>query len=293
MAENMPAGFSKEAAQDTVDFISFSERELGWLVKDKELRKGSDVSKVYGNSNYVLTIYDETNPLAIGDRVWTDGMEFEIAGILKYSPFSNDGSTDGEIIIICSEETFRRLTGESDYAIIDIQVTDETTEGQVEAIRNLSGEKYEFVDRRDGGESDRSTYGAFMLFVYGFLATIALITVLYIMNSISMSVSARIKQYGVMRAVGMDVRQLTRMIAAEAFTYAVSGCVFGCAAGLPLSRFLYDSIITAHFSYFTWSMPVKPILIIVLVVFAAAVASIYVPSKRIRKMEITETINEL
>lgn len=99
-AENIPAGFSKEAAQDTADFISFSDIELGWLVKDKELRKGSDVSKVYGDSNYVLTIYDETNPLAVGDKVWTDGMEFEIAGILKYDPFTNDGSTEGDIIII-------------------------------------------------------------------------------------------------------------------------------------------------------------------------------------------------
>lgn len=40
-----------------------------------------------------------------------------------------------------------------------------------------------------------------------------------------MSVSARTKQYGVMRAVGMDGSQLTRMVAAEAFTYAVSGLI--------------------------------------------------------------------
>nr|WP_306440961.1 hypothetical protein [Blautia obeum] len=32
-----------------------------------------------------------------------------------------------------------------------------------------------------------------------------------------MSVSARIKQYGAMRAVGMDNRQLKRMISAEAY----------------------------------------------------------------------------
>ena len=32
--------------------------------------------------------------------------------------------------------------------------------------------------------------------------------------------AARIKQYGAMRAVGMDNRQLKRMISAEAYTYA-------------------------------------------------------------------------
>lgn len=61
---------------------------------------------------------------------------------------------------------------------------------------------------------------AFLLFVYGFLTIITLVTILNIMNSISMSVAARIKQYGVMGAVGMDAHQITKMIAAEAVTYA-------------------------------------------------------------------------
>ena len=68
---------------------------------------------------------------------------------------------------------------------------------------------------------------------YSFLMILAMITVFYIMNSISMSVSARIRQYGYMRAIGMDRNQLKKMISAEAFTYAVSGLIVGCAVGLP------------------------------------------------------------
>ena len=41
----------------------------------------------------------------------------------------------------------------------------------------------------------------------------------------------------------MDERQVTKMIAAEAFTYAFWGCAAGCAAGLPLARLLYDFLI--------------------------------------------------
>lgn len=64
----------------------------------------------------------------------------------------------------------------------------------------------------------------------------------------------------------------------------------GCMAGLPLSRLLYDKLVTAHFPYFTWTFPFKALLMIVLFVFGAAV---YAPSKRIRNMAVTETINEL
>ena len=70
-----------------------------------------------------------------------------------------------------------------------------------------------------------------------------------------MSVSARIKQYGAMRAVGMDNRQLKRMISAEAYTYAISGLIVGCGIGLPLSRFLYNRLITHYFGI-EWRFPI-------------------------------------
>lgn len=137
------------------------------------------------------------------------------------------------------------------------------------------------------------TYMAFVACVYAFLAIITLVTMLNIVNSISMSVSARIKQYGAMRAVRMDERQITKMIAAEAFTYAIWGCVVGCAVGLPLSKLLYDFLIASHFSYAVWSPPVTSLAAILLFVVFAAVIAAYAPAKRIRNISVTETINEL
>ncbi len=289
--ENIPAKFNTATSETTADLISYDDLQLGWLADDDMLRKGSDLSKVYGDNGPVLAIWDEDVPLDTGDRISINGTTLEIAGMLQYSPFSDSGRTNGEVILICSEYTFTRLTGMQDYAIIDVQVTKETTDAQITAIKDLVGERYAFTDRRD--EGDRSTFYAFSLFIYGFLAVIALITVLNIINSISMSVSARTRQYGAMRAVGMDGRQLTRMIAAEAATYALTGCVIGCAAGLPLNRLLYDKLVTAHFPYFTWTLPLAALVIILLFVFGATTASVYAPAKRIQRISVTETINEL
>lgn len=288
---DVPAEFSVAAQQTTVDLISYDDIQLGWLPKDGDLRKGSDLSKVYGDNGYVLTIWDESNPLGIGDKVQLCGTEVEIAGMQKFSPFSNDGSTDGKIILVCSEETFTHLTGVRNFEIIDIQVRKDATDADVEAIRNLVQGKYVFRDRRE--ESDASTFWAFGIFIYGFLAIIALITLLNIVNSISMSVSARTKQYGAMRAVGMDGRQLIKMITAEASAYALSGCLVGCIVGLSLNKMMYDKLITSHFPYFIWSVPVGMLLIILLFVFVATIAAVYGPAKRICNMAVTETINEL
>ena len=117
------------------------------------------------------------------------------------------------------------------------------------------------------------------------------ISLFNIVNSISMSVSARIKQYGAMRAVGMDNRQLKRMISAEAYTYAISGLIVGCGIGLSLNRFLYNRLITHYFGI-ERSFPNLWFGSIVAFIFISAIVSVYAPSKRIRNMAITETISE-
>jgi ABC-type antimicrobial peptide transport system permease subunit len=249
---------------------------LDCLTKDKLLKKGSSIAKVYGDSKYVLAICGKNDFLKTGDVLEVDGQALTIAGTLKYNLFSSDGSLDEKTTLITSDETFTRLTGISDYSLVMIQTTKDVTDENVAVIRNAVGDNGTFSDMRD--QRTVNTYVAFVSFVYAFLIIIAMVTVLNIINSISMSVSAKTKQYGAMRAVGMDERQITKMIAAEAFTYAVSGCAVGCIIGLLISKQLYDYFIAARFSYATWNIPVVPLVIILLFVVAAAIAAVYAPA---------------
>ena len=208
----------------TVDLVSFDDFDLKALQKDGTLRWGSDLSKVYGDSGNVLATWDQNSSWAVGDTILVGNEQLTIAGLLKYDPFSGDGLTGGKITLITSGETFTRLTGITDYSLIMIQTTSGATDEDVAAIRQIVEENgYTMSDKRD--ERTSGTYFAFVACVYAFLGIITLVTVLNIVNSISMSVSARIKQYGSMRAVGMDGRQLSKMILAEAFTYAFWGCI--------------------------------------------------------------------
>lgn len=284
-------GFGVAEGSGAADLISYDDFGLDCLKKDDMLKKGSDISKVYGDSGYVLATSDADSLLRIGDKVKIGAEELEIAGLLKYDPFSSDGLTHGEVTLIMSGETFIRLTGITGYSLISVQTTGNVTEEDVEAIRAAAGEDCVFSDRRDQNTS--GTYRAFAACVYGFLFVITLVTVLNIVNGISMSVSARTKQYGTMRAVGMDGRQITKMIAAEAFTYALSGCAAGCAAGLFISKWLFDVLIAAHFAYAVWELPVNSLLVILLAVILAAVLAVWAPAGRIRKLSVTETIGEL
>lgn len=291
-ALDLPGSLDNDASSsDTVDLISYDDFDLQSLKKDGNLKKGSDLAKVYGNSSFVLATSDADNTWKIGDTIQIQGETLTIAGLLKNDPFSSDGLTHGKITLISSSDTFVRLTGEENYALIMVQTTSGATDEDIQAIQTVAGETFNFQDMRDGHTS--GTYTAFVFCVYAFLSIIALVTVLNIVNSISMSVSARMKQYGAMRAVGMDERQVTKMIAVEAATYAVLGCAVGCIIGLPLSKLLYDSLIARHFPYAVWNFPIGSLIIILLFVSLAVVAAIHAPAKRIRSMPITATINEL
>ena len=290
-AFDVPAELGQEGLPQVADLISFDDFDLGALKKDGALKQGSDLSNVYGDNGQVLAVCDPDTPLQMGDTIQVSDQTLTITGLLKYDLFSGDGLSHGRVSIIASGETFLRLTGITDYSLVMIQAAADMTDEDAAAINALLDESLTLRDRRD--QRTFGTYIAFVLCIYSFLAIIAMVAVLNIMNSISMSVSARSKQYGAMRAVGMDSRQVTRMIAAEAVTYALAGCVIGYVVGAAIGKLLFNILIQEHFAYAVWTLPVFRLLIVVVFVVAAMLAAIYTPSKRMRNMAVTETINEL
>lgn len=280
-----------EGVSSTVDIVSYDNFDLKCLKKDHTLKKGSDLSKIYGNSKYVLATSDPYSSWKVGDKISIGNDELVIAGLLKYDPFSSDGLTNGKITLITSGETFIRLTGVKDYSLLMIQMKGDATDENVGEIQRLVEGKYEFQDKRE--QRTGGTYLAFVFCVYGFLGIIMLVTILNIVNSISMSVSTRIRQYGAMRSVGMSGHQIVKMIAAEATTYAVCGCVVGSAVGLLANQFFYKKLITDHFPYSVWCLPMTSLLVIVVFAIVAAGISVYGSAKRIKNISVTETINEL
>ena len=280
-----------EGVSSTVDIVSYDNFDLKCLKKDHTLKKGSDLSKIYGNSKYVLATSDPYSSWKVGDKISIGNDELVIAGLLKYDPFSSDGLTNGKITLITSGETFIRLTGVKDYSLLMIQMKGDATDENVGEIQRLVEGKYEFQDKRE--QRTGGTYLAFVFCVYGFLGIIMLVTILNIVNSISMSVSTRIRQYGAMRSVGMSGHQIVKMIAAEATTYAVCGGVVGSAVGLLANQFFYKKLITDHFPYSVWCLPMTSLLVIVVFAIVAAGISVYGPAKRIKNISVTETINEL
>lgn len=278
----VPAKCSREGI-DHINIVSYSDFLLD-SSKDRVIE--GDLSLAYGDSNQVVTVRNKDNPLQFGDTININGDEIEIACTVS------DGLFGEELIVICSQETFDRLMGNQKCNLIGIQLAKNATDETVMQISDLAADDVIFTDMRADNQSNKSTYWATRIVGYCFLAIIAMITVVNIVNSIALSVSARVKQYGAMRAVGMSGKQLTRMIAAEALTYACSGLLAGSICGLLLSRFAHVRLLTRFYGI-PWQPPVLLLCVIVVFILLSAAVAVHAPAKRMRDMAVVNTINEL
>ena len=272
--------------RNNVEQVTFCSYDDFMLESSKSMVVKGRMAKNSGADNEVMTMYNKTNPIRVGDTITVNGVPLTVVGAFSQGVFPDD------VTIIAPEVLFRRVAGEQNYNMIGVQLDRTASDETVLELAAFSSDQIVVQDLRESNRQDRGTYYAARIVLYGFLAIIGSISLLNIINSISMSVSARMKQYGILRAIGMDDAQLKRMVSAEAGTYAVSGLVVGIALGLVLNRMLYTRLITHYFGA-AWQVPWGCLAVIVVVVLAAVVLAVYNPVRRILMQPITATISEL
>ncbi len=289
---------SSEAESGTAALVSYEEKQFGWA--GEELNRG-DMDAVCGGTTDILVSYRDGMLWQVGDVVTLHAplgeRQVRIAGILSSANASCPAGSLG--YIICSEELFTESVGAVGYAAIDIQLGGggrpledgkaADSDGTVSAIRSLLPADCTLADKRLSNEESQSSYYTGAVFIYGFLIIIALITVFNIFNSMNASVAARTRQYGVMRSIGMGTGQLYRMIAAEAATYAVLGCIAGCVLGLPLNKMMFQFLIADKWGI-GWRLPAPSLALIVILCFGSAALAIRRPIRKIRRLSIVDTI---
>ena len=146
-AYNLPT--VSNGREKTAVLISYDAQQFQWAkkyllngsLKEVQTQTGTGLivaSPQYNNHTQIQT--GDTVALTIHGQT----SEIAIAGMVSECPFN---TPDGDIIL-CSEETFRQLTGENAYTIIDIQLIRGALDTDVESIRVLAGADCTISDQR-------------------------------------------------------------------------------------------------------------------------------------------------
>lgn len=279
-------GFPASDPRNKISQVVLGSYDDFLMDKSRPLVVAGRMADPSADSSEAMTIYNKDNPLKVGDTVCIGGKSLTVAGAFS------EGMFPEEITVICPQALFDRLVGVQNYNMVGILLDTSATEDTVMQIARLSTDEIVMSDIREQNIQEAATYLASRIVVYSFLAIIGLISLFNMINSISISVSARSKQYGIMRAIGMAGSQLTRMIAAEALSYGLLGILAGFVLGMPLYRLLFTTLITHYFGI-SCTIPWLCLAVIVGFVLCSVAAAVYIPAKRIREMSITAAISEL
>jgi putative ABC transport system permease protein len=124
--------------------------------------------------------------------------------------------------------------------------------------------------------------------VTGLLIFSVLIAVLGIVNTLALSVVERTRELGLLRAVGLQRRQLRRMIRVESVLIAIFGALLGIVVGLALGWSLVQALKDQGIDQFAvpW---VRLVWVLVAAGFAGVVAAA-LPARRAARLDILEAV---
>ena len=122
----------------------------------------------------------------------------------------------------------------------------------------------------------------------GLLALAIVIAILGITNTLALSITERLREIGLLRAVGMVRRQVRRMVRWEAVIVAVFGAVLGVLLGGVLGWAVRLALADDGLEVF--SLPVTQLLIYVALAGVAGVIAAILPARSASRIKILDAI---
>ena len=115
-----------------------------------------------------------------------------------------------------------------------------------------------------------------------------MIAVLGIVNTLALSVIERTREVGLLRAIGMQRRQLRRMIRLESIAIALLGAVLGIVMGVVFGVVLQRAI--ADQGLDVLSIPWVQLALFVVVAAVVGVLAAWLPARRAARLDVLTAI---
>jgi putative ABC transport system permease protein len=129
----------------------------------------------------------------------------------------------------------------------------------------------------------------FLSLVTALLLMAIVIALFGIVNTLGLSIYERIRELGLLRAVGMSRRQVKRMIRVESVIIAVLGAALGVAIGILFGVAMQRALVNVGVT--DLAIPVGQLVVYVIVAGVAGVVAAILPARRAAKLDVLQAIS--
>lgn len=168
---------------------------------------------------------------------------------------------------------------------VTVAELERAVEGVTERYPSLSVQ-----DREEYAETVGRSVDQMLVLVYALLALSIGIALMGIANTLSLSTLERIREIGLLRAVGQSRRQVRSMVRWEAVVVAALGTLVGMAVGVWSAWVVLRAAASSEIDVV--AIPIPTLAVVLLVGAAAGILASARPARRAARTEVLQAINE-
>ena len=235
-------------------------------------------------------ILDQSESLINMEEKITKGEEknIQIIKVTNERPLGFENMLTSEFIIV-SDECIKDFIP---YGSVGIYIKSSNPDKLQEDIEKaLTGYKggYSLNNIARSEKNQRSVFTLVAIFLYGFIAVIALIGITNIFNTITTNMELRSREFAMLKSIGMTTKEFNKMIRLESFFYGMKSLLIGIPIGTVLSYLIFKALSSGSLML-KYELPIVGILISIISVFLLIFCIMKYSINKINKQNTIETI---
>jgi putative ABC transport system permease protein len=190
---------------------------------------------------------------------------------------------------IASVAVAEAATNQLQYEALLVKTATTSPETQAGISQALSG--YPQLSVKTNAEfisNQKQQIEGFLRFVYVLLAFSIIIGLIGVINTLLLSVLERTHEIGLLRAVGMQRRQVRSMIRGEAVVVSVLGAVLGVVLGVAFGAAIVGSLSGSGITHI--AIPWSTIIVVVVLALLFGLFAAIFPARRAARLDVLQAI---